>query len=563
MNIGQISMMSQYRNNSVNNNKKSESRSYSSAKTNSVDTAAEKQPTCNPISFARRVVLCIMDGWGLGKKDSKTDATVLANPENVNRLMKEGSYTTIYADGEHVGLPEGQMGNSEVGHLNIGAGRIVYQDLSKINRSIADGSFFENKQFLDAIEHAKKNKSALHLYGLVSDGGVHSSLDHLKALIKLSADQGLKDVYVHAFLDGRDTPPQSACKYLEDVEKTLKENNLPPIATVIGRYYIMDRDNRWERVEKGYDALTLGEGYKASSAVEAVKQSYERGDNDEFVMPTVIGDEKSRIKDNDAVIFFNYRPDRAREISKAINFKDFDGSDPKLGFDRKKVLNNIHYVTMTDYDKSFDFPVAFKKEKMINKLGDVLEKFGIKQFRTAETEKYAHVTFFANGGEEAPQPHEERVLVPSPKVATYDMQPEMSANEVCDNVVNAIKNPDYGFIMVNFANPDMVGHTGNLDAAVKACKTVDNCVGRIAKECDDNDVTLIVTADHGNAEVMVNPETGKPHTAHTTNKVPFIIYDKNKKYNLRSDGALCNIAATVLQLIGIKKPDEMADSMIK
>jgi len=565
MNIGQISLASQYRNSNVksNNNNTHANKNYSTEKQNVVNTSTAGQKMMDPISFARKVVLCIMDGWGLGKKDSKTDATVLSKPENVNRLMKEGSYTTIYADGEHVGLPEGQMGNSEVGHLNIGAGRIVYQDLSKINRSIADGSFFENKQFLDAIDHAKKNKSALHLYGLVSDGGVHSSLEHLKALIKLSADQGLKDVYVHAFLDGRDTPPQSACKYIEEVEKTLKDNDLPPIATVIGRYYIMDRDNRWDRVEKGYDALVMGEGYKADSAIDAVKQSYERGDNDEFVMPTVIGDEKSRIKDNDAVIFFNYRPDRAREISKAINFKDFDGSDPKLGFDRKKVLNNIHYVTMTDYDKSFDFPVAFKKEKMVNKLGDVLEANGVNQFRTAETEKYAHVTFFANGGEETPQPHETRVLVPSPKVATYDMQPEMSANEVCDNVVKAVKDPNYGFVMVNFANPDMVGHTGNLDAAVKACKTVDNCVGRIAKECDDNDVTLIVTADHGNAEVMVNPETGKPHTAHTTNKVPFIIYDKNNKYKLRSDGALCNIAATVLQLMGIKKPDEMADSMIK
>ena len=501
--------------------------------------------------MTQRVLLCIMDGWGISQNHPEYDATKLANPVNVDRLLKEYPSITIHADGEYVGLPEGQMGNSEVGHLNLGAGRIVYQDLSKINRSIKDGSFFKNERFLKAVNHAKANNSSLHIFGLVSTGGVHSSLDHLLALIKLAADEGLKKVYVHAFLDGRDTPPQSACTYLETVENELKKYNLPQIATIIGRYYIMDRDNRWERVEKGYNALLLGEGEKATTACEGVKQSYARGDNDEFVLPTVITGDESRIKDNDAVIFFNYRPDRAREISKALNFSDFDG------FERKKVLKNLCYITMTSYNEDFTFPVAFPKEKLINILGDVLEANGIKQFRTAETEKYAHVTFFFNGGIDEPQPHETRVLVPSPKVPTYDMQPEMSAYEVCDNVLKAIQNPEYGFVLVNFANPDMVGHTGVIEAATKACKVVDECVGKIAKACVENNVIMLLTADHGNSEVMVNPTTQKPQTAHTTNKVPFVLINAPKDMKLKDDGALCNIAPTVLKLMGIAKPQEM------
>ena len=500
--------------------------------------------------MTQRVLLCIMDGWGISTSHPEYDATKLANSINVNNLMKEYPSITIHADGEYVGLPEGQMGNSEVGHLNLGAGRIVYQDLSKINRAIKDGSFFKNERFLLAVNHAKKNNSSLHIFGLVSTGGVHSSLEHLLALIKLAADEGLKKVYIHAFLDGRDTPPQSACTYLVRVEEELKKYNLPPIATIIGRYYIMDRDNRWERVEKGYNALVLGEGEHSSSACDGVKESYARGDNDEFVLPTVIGTEESRINDNDAVIFFNYRPDRAREVSKALNFVDFDG------FERKKILKNLCYVTMTSYNEDFTFPVAFPKEKLVNILGDVLEQNGIKQFRTAETEKYAHVTFFFNGGIDEPQPHETRVLVPSPKVATYDMQPEMSAYEVCDNVLKAISNTDYGFILVNFANPDMVGHTGVIEAATKACKVVDECVGKIAQKCVENNITMLLTADHGNSEVMVNPETGKPQTAHTTNKVPFVLINA-KDAKLVSDGALCDIAPTVLKLMNIEKPQEM------
>lgn len=508
--------------------------------------------------MTKRVLLCIMDGWGISKNHPEFDATKLANPVHVEKLEKEYPTISIHADGQYVGLPEGQMGNSEVGHLNLGAGRVVHQDLSRINRAIKDGSFFKNEKFLMAINHAKENNSALHIFGLVSTGGVHSSLNHLLALIDMAAQNGLKKVYVHAFLDGRDTPPQSACTFLQPVEDELKKHGLPPVATIIGRYYIMDRDNRWDRVEKGYNALLLGEGEHAATACEGVKASYERGDNDEFVLPTVIGGEESRIHDNDSVIFINYRPDRAREVSKALNFVDFDG------FERKKVLKNLCYVTMTSYNEDFTFPVAFPKEHLVNILGDVLEANGVHQFRTAETEKYAHITFFFNGGIDEAQPHETRALVPSPKVATYDLQPEMSAPAVCENVLKAVENPEYGFVLVNFANPDMVGHTGVIEAAEKACHVVDECVGKIADACVKNGVTMLLTADHGNSEVMVNPETGKPQTAHTTNKVPFVLINGPKGVQLKEDGALCNIAPTILQLLGIQKPAEMdCESLIK
>lgn len=509
--------------------------------------------------MSKRVLLCIMDGWGISTAGHpEHDATKLANPVNVPALIAGEASTEIHADGEYVGLPEGQMGNSEVGHLNLGAGRIVYQDLTKINKSIKDGSFYKNEKFLDAIDHAKKHNSALHIYGLVSTGGVHSSLDHLQALIKMAANSGLKKVYIHAFLDGRDTPPSSACEYLQPIEDELKKYNLPKIASVIGRYYVMDRDNRWDRVEKAYNCLVLGEGEHASSSIEAVKQSYAKDETDEFVLPTIIDGDDNRIKDDDAVIFFNYRPDRAREISKAINFTDFDG------FNRKKVLKNIYYVTMTSYDATFTFPIAFEKVSMANILGDVLEANGIKQFRTAETEKYAHVTFFFNGGVETPQAHETRKLVASPQVPTYDLQPEVSAPEVCENVLAALDNEDYGFILVNFANPDMVGHTGIIEAAEKACKVVDECVGKIAEKCKEKGVTMLLTADHGNAEMMVDEETGKPQTAHTTNMVPFVVINPDHKVELKSDGALCNVAPTVLELFGIEKPAEMdCDSLIK
>lgn len=500
----------------------------------------------------KRVLLCIMDGWGINPNPAlkKYDATELAPPINVERLKKEEKYTQIHADSEYVGLPQGQMGNSEVGHLNLGAGRVVYQELTKINKSIREGEFFKNEKFLEAIHHSKVNNSSLHLMGLVSEGGVHSAMEHIFALIKLAAENGLQKVYVHAFLDGRDTPPQSACTYLEQVENELKKYNLPPIATVCGRYWAMDRDNRWDRVEKAYNCLVLDEGEHASDSIEGVKKSYEKGENDEFVQPTSILGEKSRIKDDDSVIFFNFRPDRAREITKAINFPNFNG------FERKAIRKNLFYVTMTQYDETFTYPVAFPPQKLVNILGDVLDANGIKQFRTAETEKYAHVTFFFNGGVEEPKQLETRVLVASPKVATYDLQPEMSAYEVCEKVLEAIDDKEYGFILVNFANPDMVGHTGSLDAATKACKVVDECVGRIAQKAKENSIVMLLTADHGNAEVMAD-ETGAIQTAHTTNEVPFVVINAEKNIELRQDGALCDVAPTILKLMELVQPQEM------
>lgn len=506
----------------------------------------------------KRVLLCIMDGWGINQnpKIDKYDATKLAPPINVDRLKREEKYTQIHADSEYVGLPQGQMGNSEVGHLNLGAGRVVYQELTKINKSIREGDFFKNEIFLNAINHAKSNNSSLHLYGLISDGGVHSSMDHVYALIKLAAQEGLKNVYLHAFLDGRDTPPKSACKFLEKVEAELKKYNLPPVASVMGRYWAMDRDNRWDRVEKAYNCLLLGEGEKASSSFEAVQNSYAKGENDEFVQPTMTGGPESRIKDNDSVIFFNFRPDRAREITKAVMFNNF------TGFERKAVRKNLYYVTMTQYDETFDYPIAFPPQKLVNILGDVLDAQGIKQFRTAETEKYAHVTFFFNGGVEEPKKLETRVLVSSPKVATYDLQPEMSAYEVCEKVLGAEDNDEYGFILVNFANPDMVGHTGVLEAATKACSVVDECVGKIAQKAKEKGIVMLLTADHGNAEVMAT-ETGAVQTAHTTNEVPLIVINGGD-VELRNDGALCDVAPTVLKLMGIEQPKEMTgQSLIK
>ncbi|MBQ4123039.1 2,3-bisphosphoglycerate-independent phosphoglycerate mutase [bacterium] len=506
--------------------------------------------------MTKRVLLCIMDGWGIDN-DSIKNATLVANTPNMDRFYKEEPNIQIYADGEHVGLPDGQMGNSEVGHLNIGAGRVVYQDLTRINKSIKDGEFFTNEKFLNAVEHVKKNNSSLHMYGLVSIGGVHSSLDHILALIDFAKQQELKKVYFHAFLDGRDTPPQSAIEYLKQVEEKLKEAGLPPIASVTGRYYAMDRDNRWDRVERAYNMLVLGEGNKANSAVEAVQASYANGVNDEFVEPTIINVPNSRIEDNDAVIFFNFRPDRAREISKAIMFEDFDG------FNRKAVRKNLYYVTFKQYDATFPFPVAFEPQPLVNLLGEVLDKNNVKQFRTAETEKYAHVTFFFNGGIDEPNKLETRVLINSPKVATYDLQPEMSAYEVCNEVLKAIDNKDYGFILVNFANPDMVGHTGVMEAAIKACEAVDTCVGKIVEKAKENDIAVILTADHGNAECMEDKETHAPYTAHTTNRVPLFVMNAGN-IELKETGALCDIAPTVLQLMGIEKPEEMdGNSLIK
>jgi len=499
-----------------------------------------------------------MDGWGINK-DCPKDATKTAKTPNFDKLKETEKYTQINASGEYVGLPDGQMGNSEVGHLNLGAGRVVYQDLTRINKEIREGKFFENKAFKDAIEHVKKNNSSLHLYGLVSTGGVHSSFEHVKALVRMAAENGLKKVYVHAFLDGRDTPPKSAVEFLAELEAELKKYNLPQIATISGRYWAMDRDNRWDRVEKAYNALLFGEGEKAANSDEAIKASYAKDVTDEFVEPTITNaDPDSRIKDNDAIIFFNYRPDRAREITRAMTFEEFDG------FNRKARRNNLYYVCMAQYDETFPLPIAYPPEKLTNILGDVLDDNGVKQYRTAETEKYAHITFFFNGGEEKSGKLETRALVASPKVATYDLQPEMSAPQVCENVLKALDDPQYGFILVNFANPDMVGHTGVFDAAIKACETVDTCVGKIVEKAKENGVVMLLTADHGNSECMEDPQTHTPFTAHTTNPVPFMLINGQGKYELKDTGALCDVAPTILQLLGIKQPAEMTgQSLIK
>jgi len=504
---------------------------------------------------AKTVLLTILDGWGIGSK-CKYNAIESANDKIFNSLIENYPHTQLFAHGEYVGLPEGQMGNSEVGHLNLGAGRVVYQDLTKINKAIKDASFFKNEEFLKAVNHAKENNSALHFMGLVSDGGVHSSFEHLFALIDFAKQNNLEKVYIHAFLDGRDTPPRSAYTYLEKLEAKLKEAKLPRIATISGRYYVMDRDTRWDRVQKAYDCLILGEGNHASNSAEAIQASYAADIADEFVLPTITGEENSRIKDGDGIIFFNYRPDRAREITKAINIESFDG------FERKKKLKNIYYVCMTRYDDTFGLPIAFPPQSMHGLLADVLEEHHMKQFRTAETEKYAHVTFFFNGGVEKAYDTETRVLVPSPKVATYDLQPEMSAYQVADEVVKALKSQEYQFILVNFANPDMVGHTGIMEAAIKAIETVDACLGKIVDAVKEVDAVMFLTADHGNADCMEDPNTHKPFTAHTTNPVPFIVINSPENIKLKDNGVLADVAPTVLDVLGLDKSPEMTGNSL-
>lgn len=518
-----------------------------------MDNKNNEQTKKRKFEMKNKVLLAIMDGWGVSDA-CEHNAICQAGAENFNELIKKYPNISIYADGEHVGLPDGQMGNSEVGHLNLGAGRIVYQELSRINNSVKSGDVLKNEAILESMKHVKENNSSLHLYGLVSDGGVHSSMEHLFGLLDMAKKEGLEQVYVHAFLDGRDTPPQSAIGYVEQVEAKLKELGFPPVATVSGRYYAMDRDNRWDRVQKAYDALTGSTGEKADTAVQGIQNSYNKGENDEFVLPTIVGDEQSRIKDNDSIIFFNFRPDRAREITRAFAVKGFDG------FEKKIDPQNLYYVCMTQYDETFGLPIAYPPSRMQNILGDVLNREGVNQLRTAETEKYAHVTFFFNGGVEEPYSLEDRVLVNSPKVATYDLKPEMSAYEVKNKVLEALDSDKYGFIVVNFANPDMVGHTGDEEAAIKAVKTVDECVGAVAKKVEEKGYAMLLTADHGNAEQMAD-ENGKPFTAHTNNKVPLVLINAGDA-QLKSDGSLCDIAPTVLELMGIDKPEEMTGTSL-
>ena len=501
----------------------------------------------------RPTVLMILDGYGLNDS-KKGNAVAEAKTPVVDQLMKEYPFVKGNASGMAVGLPEGQMGNSEVGHLNMGAGRIVYQDLTKITKAIQDGDFFENKVLLSACENVKANDSSLHLMGLVSDGGVHSHNEHLYGLLELAKRQGISKVYVHCFLDGRDTPPASGKEYVEELEAKMREIGVGQTATVMGRYYVMDRDNRWERVEKAYRALVYGEGEKTTSGPEGIQASYDKEVTDEFVLPTVVekdGHPVATIQNNDSVIFFNFRPDRAREITRAFCDDSFSS------FEREKRME-LTYVCFTDYDETIPNKlVAFKKETISNTFGEFLAAHGKKQARIAETEKYAHVTFFFNGGVEEPNPGEDRILVKSPKVPTYDMQPEMSAPQVCEKLVEAIHSGKYDVIIVNFANPDMVGHTGVEAAAVKAIEAVDACVGKTVEAILEENGVLFICADHGNAEQLIDYATGEPFTAHTTNPVPFILVNAGEGYGLREGGCLADIAPTLIELMGMEQPKEM------
>ena len=499
------------------------------------------------------VVLMILDGYGLNKKQ-EANAVYEAKTPVMDKLMAECPFVEGNASGLAVGLPDGQMGNSEVGHLNMGAGRIVYQELTRITKSIADGDFFENEEFLAAVENCKKNNSALHMYGLVSDGGVHSHNTHIYGLLELAKRNGLEKVYVHCFLDGRDTPPASGKDFVAALEEKMAEIGVGKVASVMGRYYAMDRDNRWDRVELAYKALTLGEGNKNESATAAIQASYDDGKTDEFVMPTVVtenGAPVGLINDNDSIIFFNFRPDRAREITRAFCDDEF------AGFAREK-KQGLVYVCFTDYDETIGNKlVAFKKQMITNTFGEFLAANGKTQARIAETEKYAHVTFFFNGGIEEPNAGEDRILVKTPKVATYDLQPEMSAPQVCDKLVEAIGSDKYDVIIINFANPDMVGHTGVESAAISAVEAVDACVGRAVEAIKNVGGVMFICADHGNAEQLVDYETGAPFTAHTTNPVPFILVNADENLGLREGGCLADIAPTLIEIMGMEQPKEM------
>lgn len=500
------------------------------------------------------VVLMVLDGYGLNDK-TEGNAIAMANTPVMDRLMKECPFVKGNASGLAVGLPDGQMGNSEVGHMNIGAGRIIYQDLTRITKAIEDGDFFENSALLAAMENCKKNDSDLHLWGLLSDGGVHSHITHLYGLLEMAKKQGLTKVFVHAFLDGRDTPPASGKDFIEELQNKMNEIGVGKVASVSGRYYAMDRDNNWDRVQKAYDSLVKGEGVKATDAVAAVANSYAQDVTDEFVLPTVITDEAgnplSLVKANDSVIFFNFRPDRAREITRAFCDDKFEG------FNREFLP--LTYVCFKDYDETIpNKTIAFEKENIVNTFGEYLAKCGKKQLRLAETEKYAHVTFFFNGGVEDPNVDEFRLLVNSPKdVATYDLKPEMSAPEVGVDLVEAIKSDKYDVIVINFANPDMVGHTGVISACIKAVEKIDELVGKAVDAIQEVNGALFICADHGNAEQEINYETGEPHTAHTTNPVPFILVNGPEGATLRENGCLADIAPTLLDIMELEQPAEM------
>jgi 2,3-bisphosphoglycerate-independent phosphoglycerate mutase len=506
----------------------------------------------------RPLVLVILDGWGQTGRVEGNAIAQAATP-NFNSLISNYPHCVLSCFGASVGLPAGQMGNSEVGHLNLGAGRIVYQELTRITRAIKDSSFFKNEALLKAVSAAKNKNKSLHLIGLLSDGGVHSHIKHLFALLELAARANLHRVFVHAFLDGRDVPPANAGKYFESLGQKLDALGCGAVATVIGRYYAMDRDCRWERTERAYNAMVYGAGLRARTPAEAVKLGYARGETDEFIQPTVLvnGDNRpvARVTDGDAVIFFNFRPDRARQITRAFVDRDFGC------FNRGKEPPAVHLTCMTLYDKTIDAPVAFKPQLLRNTLGEVLSNNGLTQLRIAETEKYAHVTFFFNGGIEVPNPGEDRVLVPSPRVATYDLKPEMSAVEVTEKFLKYFRAGEYGVIIMNYANADMVGHTGDMNAAVQAVETVDRCLGRVAEAVLAEDGIVLITADHGNAEMMKD-EAGRVHTAHTVNPVPFILISRDVSGITLRDGGLEDVAPTMLHLLGIRRPPEMTGTSL-
>ncbi|WP_312651022.1 2,3-bisphosphoglycerate-independent phosphoglycerate mutase [Aminipila sp.] len=502
--------------------------------------------------FAKPTMLMILDGFGISK-ETYGNAIAAASKPNLDKIFDTYPHTTLKACGLNVGLPAGQMGNSEVGHLNIGAGRIVYQELTKITKEIEEGSFFENKSLKQAMDHVIENDSALHFLGLVSDGGVHSHINHLFALLDMAKNNGVKKVFIHALLDGRDVPPRCAIDYIEQLEAHMKEIGLGEIVVVAGRYYGMDRDKRWERVIKFYDAMTSGEGVHSTTAIKAIEQAYNNNQNDEFVIPAIIHGEHSNpaiVNDNDSIIMFNFRPDRAREITRAFVSEDFDG------FERKKVIRNLCYVCMTQYDAEMpNVLVAFSPQSLKNTLGQYLAQQNLTQLRIAETEKYAHVTFFFNGGIEAPNKDEDRILIPSPSVATYDLQPEMSAYLITEKVLEQIGKDKYDVIILNFANADMVGHTGVFEAAVKAIEALDRCVSQIVDAILAKEGQILLTADHGNADCMLN-EKGEVVTAHSLNDVPLVHISK-EPVKLKDGGILADIAPTMLDLMGIAIPDEM------
>jgi 2,3-bisphosphoglycerate-independent phosphoglycerate mutase len=530
------------------------------------------------------LVLVILDGWGY-RAETKANAIALARKPTYDRLLREYPNTLIHTSGPFVGLPEGQMGNSEVGHLNIGAGRIVHMDITRIDLMIQNGEFFQHPVLLDAMKHARTGERRLHLFGLVSDGGVHSQQAHLYALLKMAKQNGLERVFVHAFMDGRDTLPTNGAGYLEQLQQKMREYNCGKIATVNGRYYAMDRDRRWERIAKAYNAMVFAdaEGGKQADPVQGMKESYNRGVTDEFVIPFVVEDTKSAgggaratqtIRDDDSCICFNFRADRARQITRALTRNsrlNAQGGSDLAGaaeldttIPRDRAPKNLHYVCMTQYDKNFSLPVVIQAESMANILANVMGGLNMRNLRVAETEKYAHVTYFFNGGIEQPFPGEDRVLVPSPKVATYDLKPEMSAAGIADAVVKAAEDGTFDVVIVNFANADMVGHSGKIEPTVKAVETVDACLARIESAVRAKGGAMLITADHGNAELMIDPATGGPHTAHTTNPVPFIVVSEDsKQFTLKPNGSLRDISPTLLGMLGVDEPKEMTGADLR